>query len=239
MLLSVSGFTSTKTVQIRIYNVTTAIEVVAWTSIGVSERADGQGYSTYYYSYALVAGSEYIVDWQDNSTPVATASEGINVLQSGVAQITAKLPTNYIMGSSVQTDKNDEIDDIKTEVLTHPTLAEIEATTVLAKEATSQTILTDTGTDGVVVAVASKVGYALSSVGIDAILDDTPSAELASIPTTTGTLRQMIQFLFQYFRNKKTVTATTETLYKEDASTSLGSATISDDGATFIKGELS
>jgi hypothetical protein len=100
-------------------------------------------------------------------------------------------------------------------------------------------ILADTGTDGVVVATASKTGYALSSAGVDAILDDAPSAELSSVPSTTGTLRQMIQFLFQYFRNKKTVTSTVETLYKEDASTSLGTATVSDDGATFTKGEMS
>lgn len=85
MLLNVTGFESGKTVQIRIYNVTTAIEVVAWTATGVSERADGQGYSTYYYDYAVVSGDKYIVNWKDNSTPVNTASEGINEKQSGVA----------------------------------------------------------------------------------------------------------------------------------------------------------
>jgi len=90
-----------------------------------------------------------------------------------------------------------------------------------------------------VVATAAKTGYALSAAGIDAILDDAPAAELATVPTTTGTLRQMIQFLFQYFRNRKTVTATTETLFKEDASTSLGTATVSDDGTTFSKSEMS
>jgi hypothetical protein len=69
-------------------------------------------------------------------------------------------------------------------------------------------------------------------------LDDANS-ELAAIPTTTGGLRSMVQFLFEYFRNKRTATADTETLYKEDASTPLGTSTLSDDGTTFTKGELS
>jgi len=67
----------------------------------------------------------------------------------------------------------------------------------------------------------------------------TANTELASVPTTTSSMRQMVQYLFEYFRNKKTVTATTETLLKEDASTSLGTATLSDDGTTFTKGEMS
>ncbi len=49
--------------------------------------------------------------------------------ETDLSTITAKLPTNYIMGSAVQTAKDDEIDAI-------PTLSEIEASTILAKEAT-------------------------------------------------------------------------------------------------------
>lgn len=64
------------------------------------------------------------------------------------------------------------------------------------------------------------------------------NTELSATPTTTGTLQQMIQFLFEYFRNKKTVTATTENIYKEDATTILGTATCSDDLTTFTKGEM-
>ena len=67
---------------------------------------------------------------------------------------------------------------------------------------------------------------------------DAAGTELSAVPTTTGTLRQKIGWLFQYFRNRRTVTATTETMFKEDASTSLGTATISDNGTTFDKGEL-
>lgn len=64
------------------------------------------------------------------------------------------------------------------------------------------------------------------------------NTELAAVPTTTSSLRTQLQFIFQYFRNKRTATEDTETLFKEDASTSLGTATLSDDGTTRTKGEM-
>ncbi len=84
-----------------------------------------------------------------------------------------------------------------------------------------------------------KSGYALSTAGVDAILDDTPSAELASIPGVTASIRQMTQFGFEYHRNKRTVTATTETLFKDDGSATLGTATLSDTGGIVTKGKMS
>ncbi len=65
------------------------------------------------------------------------------------------------------------------------------------------------------------------------------NTELASIPTTVGSLRKMIQFLFQYYRNVRTASATTMSMKKENGSDELGSATLSDDGETKTKGELS
>jgi len=246
----------------------------------------------------------------NTAIPVSPVADSVN---ERVKAIDDKLPTNYIMGSSVVTAKDDEIDAIKAKtdylpaapaatgdipsaatiadavwdeasvghtdagkagaqmwtdidaiaidvagldgvamrgtdnaalasVCTETRLAELDAANLITDVANVKTdtaaILADTGTDGVVVAAASKTGYALSTAGVDAILDDTPSAELASIPTTTSSLRLMIQFIFSYFRNKRTITSTTETLYKEDASTLLGTATVSDDGTTKTKGEI-
>lgn len=93
---------------------------------------------------------------------------------------------------------------------------------------------------------SDKTGYSLTIspatptdvlTQVNAALD-AAGTELSSVPTTTGTLRQKIGLLFEYFRNKRTITSTTETLYKEDASTSLGTSTVTDDGTTFTKGEL-
>lgn len=66
------------------------------------------------------------------------------------------------------------------------------------------------------------------------------NTELAAIPTTISGLRAMIQFLFQKSRNQSDMNKNTgvETMYKEDASTPLGTATHSDDGTTVTKGEF-
>lgn len=89
-----------------------------------------------------------------------------------------------------------------------------------------------------------KTGYELTNadhVNIIANVDsalDAAGSELSAVPSTTGSLRQKINFLFEYFRNKRTVTSSQETLLKEDASTTLGTSTITDDGTTFTKGEM-
>lgn len=67
---------------------------------------------------------------------------------------------------------------------------------------------------------------------------DTPVSELASIPGTSASLRDMVKFIFQYLRNKRSITSLVETLFKFDSSTSLGTATIGDDGTTFTKGKI-
>lgn len=68
---------------------------------------------------------------------------------------------------------------------------------------------------------------------------DVANTELAAIPTTVSGLREMMQFLFEYFRNARTETAGVESLKKEDGTTELGSRTLADDGTTFTRGEMS
>lgn len=96
------------------------------------------------------------------------------------------------------------------------------------------------GTDNAALATGvqlSTQGKADVNNEVKDVLNIDANVELASIPNTATTMQKMIQFLFQYFRNKRTVSSTTETMYKEDASTSLGTAAISDDGTIFTKGE--
>lgn len=68
---------------------------------------------------------------------------------------------------------------------------------------------------------------------------DVANTELAAIPTATGSLRTLMQFVFEYFRNARTETASVESLKKEDGTTELGSRTLADDGTTFTRGEMS
>ena len=67
---------------------------------------------------------------------------------------------------------------------------------------------------------------------------DAGNTELGSVPNTSGSIRTMIQWNFTYGRNKKTVTSTTESLFKEDGTSVLGTAALTDDGTTFTKGEM-
>lgn len=60
--------------------------------------------------------------------------------------------------------------------------------------------------------------------------------ELSSIPGVGDTVANKLQALYQYFLLRRTVTASTETLLKSDGVTTLGSASLSDDGTTFTKG---
>ena len=69
---------------------------------------------------------------------------------------------------------------------------------------------------------------------IQTLLTAESKGELSAVPNVDATLAQQIQFLYQYFRNKKTVSGTQEKMYMEDGSL-VGTATLGDDGTTFTK----
>jgi len=91
----------------------------------------------------------------------------------------------------------------------------------LALEATVQSILTDTGTDGVV--VADKTGYQLAADGLDAITATEPTGK----PTTFA---GWVMWLVQRFR-RADMTTTTLTV-KTEAGATVTQQTVSDDGTT-------
>ncbi len=102
----------------------------------------------------------------------------------------------------------------------------------------------ETNADLLVLTVVSATGNISLGDPILILTKDMPeeeaNTELAAIPTTVSNLRQMQQFVFEYFRNKMTMNKTTgvETVYKEDASTPLGTRTHNDDGTTWTKPEM-
>lgn len=67
----------------------------------------------------------------------------------------------------------------------------------------------------------------------------TYKTELTAAPSINSSLTDKMTALFQYFFLKRTVTATTETLYKDNSTDALGTATISDDGTTVSKTKVS
>lgn len=62
------------------------------------------------------------------------------------------------------------------------------------------------------------------------------SSELASVPSSSSTLQQKLDWLFELALNKRTQTSTTETVYKADGTTALATSTKSDDGTTMTRG---
>ena len=83
--------------------------------------------------------------------------------------------------------------------------------------------------------VNSKTAYAVDDGSIESA-----NTELASVPASTGSLRAMIQYLFEKSRHVVTMNKDTgvETLMKDDGGTPLGTATHSDNGTTVTKGEM-
>lgn len=90
-------------------------------------------------------------------------------------------------------------------------------------------ILADTGTDGVVVAAASKDGYALSNAGVDALytrqLTEAYAADGAA-PTVAQALLQIQQMLTEF-----AISSTTMTVKKLDGTTTAFTLTLNDGSA--------
>lgn len=64
-------------------------------------------------------------------------------------------------------------------------------------------------------------------------------ADIASVPAITASAKDALNWLFALARNKLTQTATTQTLKKDDGTTTVGTAGVSDDGTTFTRNEWS
>lgn len=71
---------------------------------------------------------------------------------------------------------------------------------------------------------------------VDALATDT-YAEPAAVVAATATLAQKIGWVTAFFRNKRTTTATTDTLLADDGTTTVATSTLSDDGTTFTSTE--
>ncbi len=78
---------------------------------------------------------------------------------------------------------------------------------------------------------------AIGSTAVDSIWAKAMS-DLAAVPSATASVLAAINWLFTLGRNKRTQTATTETVFKDNSSTPVATSTKSDDGTTFTRGKL-
>lgn len=123
-------------------------------------------------------------------------------------------------------------------------------------DASIAAVLDDTGTSGVVVAAASKSGYSISGTKttLDALQDLTAAQVNAQVldvmsidtfsqpgqenPAATQTISKMVAYLYKAWRNRTTQTSSEYALYADDGSTKDQEAAVSDDGTTFVRGEV-
>lgn len=71
-----------------------------------------------------------------------------------------------------------------------------------------------------------------------ALLDDPRTEPGQGAPPVNPDLATKIDYLYKAWRNRSTQTATTYSLYADDGTTVDQKATVSDDGTTFVKGEV-
>lgn len=79
---------------------------------------------------------------------------------------------------------------------------------------------------------------AVNAEVVDALNTDTYAEPAQGTPGATITLAAKINYLYKAWRNKSTQTATTYSLYNDDAATVDHKATVSDDATTATKGEV-
>lgn len=73
---------------------------------------------------------------------------------------------------------------------------------------------------------------------VDALSTDTYAEPGQGAPAATASLAAKVNYLYKAWRNKKTQTATTASLYNDAGDTVDQKSTDSDDGTTFTKGEM-
>jgi hypothetical protein len=64
------------------------------------------------------------------------------------------------------------------------------------------------------------------------------TTELAAVPASTATIKDMIKWLYLLSRNKLTQTATTQIVKANDGTTTVGTSTIDDDATTATRGKF-
>lgn len=123
-------------------------------------------------------------------------------------------------------------------------------------DANVDAVLLDTGTDGVVVAAASKTGYSISGTKttldalndlsaanvntevVDALATDTYAEPGQGAPAATTSLAAKINYLYKSWRNKSDNDGSTIQIYDDAGTTVDQKATVSEAAGTVTRGEI-
>ena len=156
--------------------------------------------------------------------PNATVASTTNITGGVITTVTTTGTLTTYTGNTPQTG------DAYTR-LGAPVGASMSADVAAVKSDTAAT-LADTGTDGVVVAAASKTGYKLASDGLDSVATTAPTG-------VASNFREMVVGLWRRLFKKSTLTATQLKTYADDGTTVLTTQTVSDDDTTQTQGAAS
>jgi hypothetical protein len=207
------------------------------------------------------AGGEAGVDWANVGSPtttvglsgttvktatdVATALDAVdNFIDTEIGAIISTLGTPA--GASISADiaaieaQTDDIGTAGAGLTAVPWNA--------AWDAEVQSEVADALADvGVTTTVTGRIDAAISTRAtpaqvnaevLDCLVTDT-HAEVSGVPAATSSLKDKLNWLFALARNKLKQNTTTQTLYADDGSTTVSTATVSDSGTEATRGEWS
>ena len=130
-----------------------------------------------------------------------------------------------------------------------PTVAgvpEVDVTHNAGTAITSASGIQEVKVASIAAAAITAAAIATDAIDADALAADAVTeiwakamSDLAAVPGATDSVLAGINWLFELARNKRTQTATTETIYKDDTTTALATSTKGDSSGTFTRGEYS
>jgi len=169
-------------------------------------------------------------EWQDLLVTIHTSAQTLNTIDTNVDAILSDTGTDGVVLA------NDAITSAKfDESSAYPLTAADSGSTYVAR----------TGADGDTLETLSDEIAALNDLSaaqvnaqvVDALATDTYAEPGQGAPSATTSLAAKLGYLYKAWRNRKTATSTTATLYADNGTTTDQAATISDDGTTFTYGE--
>jgi len=101
----------------------------------------------------------------------------------------------------------------------------------------AMTLAADTVNASALAAYAvTEIATAVNAEVVDALATDT-YGEPSGVPAATSSLKDKIGFIFAALRNKHQTTATTDVIRNDADSAAIGTASLTEDGTTFTRGE--
>lgn len=171
----------------------------------------------------------------DTITAASLNADAVTEIQNGLATAAALATVDDFLDTEIAAIK------AKTDNLpTDPADASDIATATAAILSDTNAILADTGTTipAQISALNDLSAAQVNAEVVDALNTDTYAEPGQGAPGATISLAQKIGYLYKAFRNRKTQTSTTFSLYADDAATVDQKSTVSDNGTTAERGEI-